>query len=92
MPAEKLIDSRLKPVVMISNNASSQALMKDHQSKMRNNVSEESIEMNKERHLSVKSPNYVSRADWLTLGILTFVNLINYMDRYTIAGKLIITI
>ena len=88
MPAEKLIDSKLKPsVVMIANNASSQALMKDHL-QMRNNVSEESIEMNRERHLSVKSPNYVTRADWLTLAILTFVNLINYMDRYTIAGKI----
>lgn len=87
MPAEKLLDPRLKPV-MIVNNASSQALMKDHEaarSGLRNNVSEESIELNQGQ--KVKSPNYVSRADWLTLAILTFVNLINYMDRYTIAGK-----
>jgi len=89
MPAEKLLDPRLKPV-MIVNNASSQALMKDHESAstvgLRNNVSEESIELNQGQ--KVKSPNYVSRADWLTLAILTFVNLINYMDRYTIAGIL----
>ena len=88
MPAEKLLDPRLKPV-MIVNNASSQALMKDHESArsngLRNNVSEESIELNQGQ--KVKSPNYVSRADWLTLAILTFINLINYMDRYTIAGK-----
>ena len=88
MPAEKLLDPRLKPV-MIVNNASSQALMKDHEANagMRNNVSEESIEMNQGHRHNIKSPNYVSRADWLTLAILTFVNLINYMDRYTIAGK-----
>ena len=87
MPAEKLLDPRLKPV-MIVNNASSQALMKDHEAAsagLRNNVSEESIELNQGQ--KVKSPNYVSRADWITLAILTFVNLINYMDRYTIAGK-----
>jgi len=88
MPAEKLLDPRLKPV-MIVNNASSQALMKDHEAAsagLRNNVSEESIELNQGQ--KVKSPNYVSRADWITLAILTFVNLINYMDRYTIAGIL----
>ena len=89
MPAEKLLDPRLKPV-MIVNNASSQALMNDHEaprSGLRNNVSEESIAPLNQGQ-KVKSPNYVSRADWLTLAILTFVNLINYMDRYTIAGKL----
>jgi len=87
MPAEKLLDPRLKPV-MIVNNASSQALMKDHEvASVRHNVSEESIEF-KGQGQKVKSPNYVSRADWITLIILTFVNLINYMDRYTIAGKL----
>jgi len=88
MPAEKLLDPRLKPV-MIVNNASGQALMKDHEAAsagLRNNVSEESIELNQGQ--KVKSPNYVSRADWITLAILTFVNLINYMDRYTIAGIL----
>ncbi|XP_076298182.1 lysolipid transporter protein spinster isoform X1 [Lasioglossum baleicum] len=30
----------------------------------------------------------VSRSDWLTVGVLCFVNLINYMDRFTIAGIL----
>ncbi|XP_020279070.1 protein spinster isoform X2 [Pseudomyrmex gracilis] len=30
----------------------------------------------------------VSVSDWLTVGILCFVNLINYMDRFTVAGVL----
>ncbi|XP_073995498.1 lysolipid transporter protein spinster isoform X2 [Rhodnius prolixus] len=30
----------------------------------------------------------VTRGQWLTVAILCFVNLINYMDRYTIAGIL----
>ena len=34
-----------------------------------------------------QSPNAISRSQWITVAILTFVNLINYMDRYTIAGK-----
>lgn len=29
----------------------------------------------------------VSFSQWLTVAILFYVNLINYMDRYTIAGK-----
>jgi hypothetical protein len=33
------------------------------------------------------SPNHISKAQWCAVTILTFVNLINYMDRYTIAGK-----
>lgn len=32
--------------------------------------------------------SHVSRSQWLTVTVLCFVNLINYMDRFTIAGKL----
>ena len=35
-----------------------------------------------------KTPNYITRTQWITVGILTYVNLINYMDRYTIAGDI----
>jgi MFS transporter, Spinster family, sphingosine-1-phosphate transporter len=28
----------------------------------------------------------VSRTEWVTVAILCFVNLINYMDRFTVAG------
>ena len=34
------------------------------------------------------SPNHISRAQWCAVIILTFINLINYMDRYTIAGRI----
>jgi len=40
---------------------------------------------------SSRSPNFVTKSQWITVAILTFVNLINYMDRYTIAGKKKIT-
>jgi len=29
----------------------------------------------------------VTAREWITVAILCFVNLINYMDRFTIAGK-----
>ena len=29
----------------------------------------------------------ITATQWWAIAILTFVNLINYMDRYTIAGK-----
>lgn len=28
----------------------------------------------------------VSKKEWFTVGVLFFINLINYMDRFTIAG------
>ena len=79
MPAEKYLNVK----TIIPTNPSSQALVKSHGGQLRPNDSEESIEIK----TKVKSPNFVSRSDWMTLAILTFVNLINYMDRYTIAGK-----
>lgn len=29
----------------------------------------------------------VTSSQWFTVGVLCFINLINYMDRFTIAGK-----
>lgn len=31
----------------------------------------------------------ITYSEWFAVGVLCFVNLINYMDRFTIAGKLI---
>lgn len=28
----------------------------------------------------------ISKSDWITVCVLCFVNLINYMDRFTVAG------
>ena len=93
MTGEKLIDPTSRVNACISNNASSQALMSKldpelagGDGSLRANSSEESISAGKSKS-HIKSPNHVSRQDWITLSILTFVNLINYMDRYTIAGK-----
>lgn len=29
----------------------------------------------------------ISASDWITVAVLCFVNLINYMDRFTVAGE-----
>ncbi|XP_038117833.1 protein spinster isoform X1 [Culex quinquefasciatus] len=38
--------------------------------------------------VTVASSTQVSATAWFTVGVLCFVNLINYMDRFTIAGVL----
>lgn len=38
--------------------------------------------------VTVASSSQVSATAWFTVGVLCFVNLINYMDRFTIAGVL----
>ena len=45
-----------------------------------------SISNMKSEHIK-SSPNHITKAQWCAVAILTFINLINYMDRYTIAGK-----
>lgn len=32
----------------------------------------------------------ITYSEWFAVGVLCFVNLINYMDRFTIAGKFIV--
>ena len=86
MAGEKLVNQN--PINNCAGNESSQALIdKVHgqdKNMSNNNASDESISQNNK---SSKSPNFVRRSEWISLAILTFVNLINYIDRYTIAGK-----
>lgn len=37
--------------------------------------------------ISERSLKTITRTEWTTVLILCFINLINYMDRYTMAGK-----
>lgn len=44
----------------------------------------------RETHVKATMPSElrsISRSDWITVAILCFINLINYMDRFTIAGE-----
>ena len=86
MAGEKMVNQN--PINNSAGNESSQALIdKVHgqdKNMSNNNASDESISQNNK---SSKSPNFVRRSEWISLAILTFVNLINYIDRYTIAGN-----
>ena len=37
---------------------------------------------------SMRTHNHITKRQWITVLVLFFVNLINYMDRLTIAGRL----
>lgn len=71
------------PAEKISQNPSSQHLMLKQ-----NEYSEIDFQQYRLRRSSSKSPHHVTSAEWCTVLILFFVNLINYMDRLTIAGIL----
>ncbi|XP_055532142.1 protein spinster isoform X2 [Wyeomyia smithii] len=43
---------------------------------------------NDDSTLAITTTSGVSRSAWFTVAVLCFVNLINYMDRFTIAGVL----
>ena len=36
---------------------------------------------------AMRTHNHITRRQWITVLVLFFVNLINYMDRLTIAGR-----
>lgn len=54
-------------------------------------VVNESRNNSKERQIKETMPSdlrMISKGDWITVCVLCFVNLINYMDRFTVAGML----
>lgn len=85
MPAQKLDKHSLKILNMepsgITTNHSHQQLMSDSDS------ADVSSNEPKNSPITLKD---VPMKQWITVVILCFVNLINYMDRFTIAGELFI--
>jgi len=46
--------------------------------------------ISRETRIKVTMPSElrsINMSDWITIAVLCFVNLINYMDRFTIAGE-----
>ena len=99
MPAQQLDSGKSRGVISaLTNNPSSQALVrstddsyKEYEPNMKGSHVPVFIEGSSQdsgiNTPTRRTPNYVSRSQWITVAILTYVNLINYMDRYTIAGK-----
>lgn len=82
MPAQNLDKHSLKILNMeptgITTNHSHQQLMSD---------SDSCDVQNRNSSVSLRD---VAVREWITVIILCFVNLINYMDRFTIAGKFVV--
>jgi hypothetical protein len=101
MPAQQLTDSKAMNkarIVSIPFNPSSQQLM----AKGGENYSDVDLSagfVSYPHHVAgsagagddgrPKTPNHITKRQWITVFVLFFVNLINYMDRLTIAGKCI---
>lgn len=79
---EKQTNCALKLLSMtpaLPSNQSSQQLV---------NSGEEVCEENSDTVIESVEDSRVSFKEWVAVTILCFVNLINYMDRYTLAGKI----
>lgn len=96
MPAQRLVDRHsLKILNMesagIPSNNSHQQLMsavEDNDSGLESTAASSLVSIPGERAKMQTSCGGVTLSQWVTMAILCFVNLINYMDRYTIAGVL----
>ena len=80
MPAQQLTDrSSGKGVVMgLPANSSTAALMRKHD--------KETGGLEVEFRATAPVHGHITARQWITVGVLVYVNLINYMDRLTIAG------
>ena len=76
------------PVVVssIPSAQSSQHLMRDDAESV---ITEEDQKSLRRRNSEIVEHTFssVTKSQWFTVGVLCFINLINYMDRFTIAGK-----
>lgn len=72
-------------VSTIPSTHSSQHLMNENDGE--SVLTEEDRKSLRRRSETVQSFSSVTSSQWFTVAVLCFINLINYMDRFTIAGK-----
>ncbi|KAF7274132.1 hypothetical protein GWI33_013188 [Rhynchophorus ferrugineus] len=53
-----------------------------------NNSQAELVRDSEENAENERSWGDVTWKEWVSVGVLCYVNLINYMDRFTVAGKM----
>ena len=70
-----------------STNSSQQLVPTDTESVSASIEDQESPHRTRGSNDDLNTTSSISLSDWFTVGVLCFVNLINYMDRFTIAGK-----
>lgn len=49
---------------------------------------EEGLRNNQIRRTNSSESRVITKREWITVIVLCYVNLINYMDRFTIPGKI----
>lgn len=95
MPAQRLVDRHslkilnMEPAGIPSNNSHQQLMsaVEDNDSGHESTVSSSLVSIQDKRMKLARGCGGVTLTQWVTMAILCFVNLINYMDRYTIAGE-----
>ena len=75
--------SEMDPPI-VSSYSSQQLMQPDEDSVTTGSISGDK---NNEQECSRSSIRSITKKEWFTVGVLCFINLINYMDRFTIAGK-----
>lgn len=53
-----------------------------------NNSQAELVRESEENSENERSWGDITLKEWVAVGVLCYVNLINYMDRFTVAGKM----
>ena len=86
-PADRVVTNLIQKTHQINNTPSSQALMKSDSQQLMEDYKKVSVISGSRTSLKSDKSVKITGAQWWAIAILTFVNLINYMDRYTIAGK-----
>lgn len=83
--------SDMEPAI-VSSYSSQQLMQPDEDSVTTRSLSGDGHDDNKtlEQQHSRASLSSVTGKQWFTVAVLCFINLINYMDRFTIAGKFIV--
>lgn len=84
---EELVEDRMDHVSSIPSTHSSQQLMSPDAESVLTEEDAKSISRRNRQAESSAGFGSVSSKEWFTVGVLCFINLINYMDRFTIAGE-----
>lgn len=84
---EELVEDRMDHVSSIPSTHSSQQLMSPDAESVLTEEDAKSISRRNRQAESSAGFGSVTSKEWFTVGVLCFINLINYMDRFTIAGE-----
>lgn len=89
-PQEEISEEQQAIMAHVSNipsTLSSQQLVSADADSVLTDEDEKSLSRRNRQSTESSGFRSVGSKEWFTVGVLCFINLINYMDRFTIAGK-----